>query len=228
MTSKYTPEPVSVDYSVPEVMVKSRGSHKFKRRSAMKALQEVLGFHKNANACRIYGSMDIHRVEGELHFTAAGHGYYDLPHLQHDRINFSHIINELSFGEYYEKLIDPLDGVAMTTNKNFQQYQYFVNIVPTAYKTSGKVIQTNQYSATSQSRAGDERTAHGQFVPGIFFKYDVEPYMLNIYRSRPSLVNTISKLLALFGGVVMCVKWAFSMGNIMKNQRAASEGRLLG
>lgn len=32
--------------------------------------------------------------------------------------NFSHVINELSFGEYYPKLVNPLDGIVSTTDES--------------------------------------------------------------------------------------------------------------
>lgn len=38
-----------------------------------------------ADACRIYGSMDSNKVQGDFHITARGHGYMEFgEHLAHD------------------------------------------------------------------------------------------------------------------------------------------------
>lgn len=40
----------------------------------------------NKDACRIYGTLLIHKCNGDFHITAQGHGYQKLgqPHLDHD------------------------------------------------------------------------------------------------------------------------------------------------
>lgn len=43
-------------------------------------------FRGNADACRIYGSLDANRVQGDFHITARGHGYMAFgEHLDHSR-----------------------------------------------------------------------------------------------------------------------------------------------
>jgi hypothetical protein len=38
------------------------------------------------NACRVYGSIEGNKVQGDFHITARGHGYMELaPHLDHNR-----------------------------------------------------------------------------------------------------------------------------------------------
>jgi hypothetical protein len=163
------------------------------------------GDDEEKDACRVFGSMDIHRVQGDLHFTAAGHGYADLRHLEHDRMNFSHVVEELSFGEFYPNLINPLDGVVATTEAHLYQYQYFVNIVPTVYRTDYRSIHTNQYAVTSQSHP---TIAHAMGnVPGIFFKYDVEPFMLDIHHASSGVVKFITRVIGLLGGLIVSLDW---------------------
>jgi hypothetical protein len=42
-------------------------------------------FKKDRSSCRIYGSMDVNRVQGDFHITAKGHGYQDFgAHVEHD------------------------------------------------------------------------------------------------------------------------------------------------
>jgi len=42
-------------------------------------------------ACRVYGSMDVNRIQGDLHLTVRGHGYWDanLKHVDHSRRQWS-------------------------------------------------------------------------------------------------------------------------------------------
>ncbi|KAL8745764.1 MAG: hypothetical protein Q9190_002144, partial [Brigantiaea leucoxantha] len=151
-------------------------------------------------SCRIYGSLDVNKVQADFHITARGHGYIELgEHLDHNTFNFSHIVNELSFGPHYPSLLNPLDRTSATTNEHFFKYQYYLSVVPTIYTRSPPpppssslltpssnfdyqlqreyvdprtTILTNQYAATSQSHPVSER-----MVPGIFFKFDIEPIL---------------------------------------------------
>jgi len=43
----------------------------------------------NPDACRIYGSMEGNKVQGDFHITARGHGYLEFGmHLDHNRKSF--------------------------------------------------------------------------------------------------------------------------------------------
>ncbi|KAI4273891.1 MAG: hypothetical protein LQ337_004303, partial [Flavoplaca oasis] len=163
-------------------------------------------------SCRIFGSLEGNKVQGDFHITARGHGYMEMgDHLDHDAFNFSHIINELSFGPLYPSLLNPLDRTYATTDSHFYKFQYYLSVVPTIYtrspspppptthkphdtplppdySTSNTII-TNQYAATSQSHAVNERT-----IPGIFFKFDIEPILLTVREERMSFLWLIVRV----------------------------------
>ena len=66
--------------------------------------------NQNKDSCRIYGSLEGNKVQGDFHITARGHGYMEFGaphHLDHASFNFSHHINELSFGPHYPQLMKP-------------------------------------------------------------------------------------------------------------------------
>ncbi len=68
---------------------------------------------KNGDACRIYGTMQVHHAQGDFHITAEGVGYatsFFGRETYLEDMNFTHVIDELSFGAYYPKLLNPLDG----------------------------------------------------------------------------------------------------------------------
>ncbi|KAJ5888150.1 hypothetical protein N7495_008191 [Penicillium taxi] len=202
------------------------------------------------DSCRIYGSLEGNKVQGDFHITARGHGYNEMsPHLDHSAFNFSHMITELSFGPHYPSLLNPLDKTIAESESHYYKFQYFLSVVPTLY-TKGKgaldaytrapgaaasrsgrnTIFTNQYAATSQSGAIPETP---YLVPGIFFKYNIEPVLLLISEERTGflallirLINTVSGVLVTGGWIYQISGWATEF--IGRRRRGRSEGVLTG
>jgi hypothetical protein len=156
--------------------------------------------------------------------------------------NFSHLISELSFGPLYPTLLNPLDQTLALTRDNFNRFQYYLSIVPTVYTRSANpaapvsrdTIRTNQYAVTQQSKPVPQNS-----IPGIFFKFDIEPILLTIRESRGGLlallvrvVNVVSGILV--GGGWMYQLWGWGRENITpegRRRRARStvgEGMLTG
>ena len=206
------------------------------------------------DSCRIYGSLEGNKVQGDFHITARGHGYMEFgmqTHLDHGQFNFSHHVNELSFGPHYPNLLNPLDKTSDSTTAHFMRYQYYLNIVPTIFTKrrlstrsgsldpaavpqpptldmspnsvrdkdgvvrhvphpeqgrDSKSIFTNQYAATSQSREVPTST-----VPGVFFKYDIEPILLIVSESRASFLGLLVRLVNVMSGVIVGGGWMFQL-----------------
>ena len=206
------------------------------------------------DACRIYGSLEGNKVQGDFHITARGHGYMEFgapSHLDHNTFNFSHHINELSFGPHYPNLLNPLDKTTSSTPLNFYKYQYFLSVVPTIFTkrkvstssgtldpaalpqpptldlqpdtkrdkdgfvrhhsnpkagSDSKSIFTNQYAATSQSREVPSNT-----IPGVFFKYDIEPILLIVSERRTSFLGLLVRLVNVVSGVIVGGGWVFQL-----------------
>lgn len=53
--------------------------------------------------------------------------------------NISHVINSLSFGEYFPGMHYPLDGVTRMLPSGTGMHQYFVKLVPTVYVVSARL-----------------------------------------------------------------------------------------
>ncbi|EMC99010.1 hypothetical protein BAUCODRAFT_120300 [Baudoinia panamericana UAMH 10762] len=170
---------------------------------------------KEADSCRIYGSMHGNKVQGDFHITARGHGYMEFgQHLEHSSFNFSHHINELSFGPFYPSLTNPLDNTLAATEFNFFKFQYYLSVVPTIYTTNAKALRkitkstvfTNQYAVTEQSRPVPENQ-----VPGVFVKYDIEPILLMIAEERNSFPALFIRLVNVISGVLVAGGWCFQI-----------------
>ncbi|KAJ5555355.1 hypothetical protein N7535_007790 [Penicillium sp. DV-2018c] len=203
------------------------------------------------DACRIWGSLEGNKVQGDFHITARGHGYRENGgHLDHGAFDFSHMITELSFGPHYPTLQNPLDKTIAETTDHYYKYQYFLSIVPTLYSRGKGALEaytrspataaerygrntvfTNQYAVTSQSSAIPESP---MVVPGIFFKYNLEPIMLLVSEERAGfgslvirVINTISGVLVTGGWVYQIVSW---VGEFMGRRRRGTglEGYLTG
>ncbi|KAF4120093.1 endoplasmic reticulum-Golgi intermediate compartment protein 2 [Geosmithia morbida] len=162
-----------------------------------------------ADSCRLYGSLDVNKVQGDFHITARGHGYVefgDSKHLEHDAFDFSHIISELSYGPFYPSLVNPLDRTVNNVRDNFHKFQYYLSVVPTVYTHGSTTIPTNQYAVTEQSKQIDERS-----IPGIFFKYDIEPIMLVVNETRLSFLSFIIRVVNVVSGVLVAGHWGFTI-----------------
>ncbi|KAG5292389.1 COPII-coated vesicle protein [Histoplasma ohiense] len=206
---------------------------------------------EKADSCRIYGSLEGNKVQGDFHITARGHGYPEYgEHLSHDAFNFSHMVTELSFGPHYPSLLNPLDKTISVTPARFFKFQYYLSVVPTIYTRAGIVdpynhvlpdpttirpsergstIFTNQYAATSQSLEVPDPQYH---IPGIFFKYNIEPILLVVSEERGSLLALLVRLVNVLAGVVVAGGWLFQISTWamenLKRRQGKSEGVLNG
>jgi hypothetical protein len=147
--------------------------------------------------------------------------------------NFSHIISELSFGPFLPSLVNPLDRTVNIATAHFHKFQYFMSVVPTTYsvghpnKMGSKSIFTNQYAVTEQSLEVNDRV-----IPGIFFKYDIEPILLNIVESRDSFLMFLIKVINILSGTMVAGHWGFVLTEwtkeVMGKKRRSSSNGMLG
>jgi hypothetical protein len=177
-----------------------------------------------ADACRIYGSLDLNKVQGDFHITARGHGYMEVgEHLDHSNFNFSHIVSELSYGPFYPSLVNPLDRTVNLASANFHKFQYYLSVVPTIYSVGSKKIVTNQYAVTEQSK---EISDNG--IPGIFVKYDIEPILLSVHESRDGIIAFLIKIINVVSGVLVAGHWGFTLSDwvreVMGKRRRSNGG----
>ncbi|SAM02357.1 hypothetical protein [Absidia glauca] len=163
----------------------------------------------NMGACRIYGSIQANKVAANLHVTSVGHGYHSHEHTDHAVMNFTHRIDEFSFGEFYPSLVNPLDNSVEITESHFEAFQYLISVVPTTYfDVNSNVLLTNQYAVTDSRKAFTEQEAP-RAVPGIFFKYDIEPISVVIREYHSSFFDFLVRLCGIIGGSVVTVGFIY-------------------
>ncbi|EFQ97690.1 hypothetical protein MGYG_00729 [Nannizzia gypsea CBS 118893] len=224
------------------------------RRSRKKKFPKAPKMKKSdvVDSCRVFGSLEGNKVQGNLHITARGFGYFEWGRATNPHsLNFTHLITELSFGPHYGRLLNPLDKTVSTTSVNFYKYQYHLSVVPTIYTKSGHMdpsrrslpdsstitakdskttVSTNQYAVTSYSQPIQPRI---DSTPGIFFKYNIEPILLIVSQERDSLLGLMIRLVNVVSGVLVTGGWLFQIGSwavetMKKRRRLTSDGLLTG
>ncbi|KAN0113791.1 Endoplasmic reticulum vesicle transporter domain containing protein [Russula decolorans] len=163
----------------------------------------------DGSACRIYGSLTVKKVTANLHITTVGHGYNSYLHVDHNLMNLSHVITEFSFGKHFPEITQPLDNSFEITHDHFIAYQYYLRVVPTTYiAPRSEPLHTNQYSVTHY-----ERQVSHQGVPGIFFKFDIEPVRLTVIQRTTTFGQFFIRWVGVVGGVFVCASWAVRATN---------------
>ena len=91
---------------------------------------------------------------------------------------------------------------------------------------------TNQYAAQSQSHDVTENT-----IPGIFFKYDIEPILLVVAETRPGIMGLMIRLVNVVSGILVGGGWIYQIwewgtenvwGRRRRGSSAAGYGMLFG
>ncbi|AQZ15639.1 ERV41 (YML067C) [Zygosaccharomyces parabailii] len=167
----------------------------------------------NFNGCHVFGSILANRVAGELQITAKGYGYADFIRTPPEEMDFAHVINEFSYGEFYPYINNPLDG---TAKFNIEQprtsYVYDTAVVPTIYEKLGAKVDTNQYAVSEYHYNAEMQQMKGPVrFPGIFLRYDFEPLSIHINDVRLSFLQFVVRLVAILSFVVYTASWAFRL-----------------
>lgn len=132
----------------------------------------------------------------------------------------------MSFGPFLPSLVNPLDQTVNGADDHFHKFQYYMSVVPTIYsvgeplKTGSYSIFTNQYAVTEQSKEVDPRT-----IPGIFFKYDIEPILLYVVESRDSIFLFMIKIVNVISGALVAGHWCFTLSEWFKEVRGRRRRR---
>ncbi|KAJ2065988.1 hypothetical protein GGH13_005895 [Coemansia sp. S155-1] len=157
------------------------------------------------SACRIEGSVLVGKVSGLLHVTAHGHGHGGA-YVPRHMLNFTHHIDELSFGPLYPSLVNPLDDTLHFANHSVAAFRYFISVVPTLYiDPAGRRLPTNQYAVNEYYKAkSDSADADGK-PPGVFLEYSFESIAITIQEHRASFLVFLVRVCAAVSGFFVTI-----------------------
>ena len=179
---------------------------------------------RRGEGCLVSATLAVNKVAGNVHIAlGASHAHdtaanqqagggkhmhmFQLPEVMN--FDASHHIVDFRFGPTVPTAIYPLDGVTNTVAPPYTSahFQYFIKIVPTLYTSAYNVTtRTHQYSVTSQTHyiGGPLGLAGGgqQRIPGVFFVYDLSPFMVHVREKRVGFGQFLVSVCAIVGGVV--------------------------
>lgn len=164
--------------------------------------------NEDAPACHIFGTIPVNQVKGEFYIIPKGLMYFDGLVVSLSSYNFSHVIYEYLYGEFFPFINNPLDFTAKTTDETQQRYKYFAKVVPTVYEKLGLEIDTNQYSITEIHHAREDETLR---PPGIYFSYSFEPIKLYIKEKRIGFILFLAKLATILSGLLIAGGYLFRL-----------------
>ncbi|ETO10224.1 Endoplasmic reticulum-Golgi intermediate compartment protein [Reticulomyxa filosa] len=183
-----------------------------KKKNSLKGLQTIqLGEEQN-EGCRIEGHLHVQKVEGNFHLALGAAHNINGRHVHQfvlsdiPKFNCSHTIHHLSFGDPFPQQVFPLNGIShVITEMGGGVFQYYLKIIPTEYiSPTGHRIYSNQYWSSykyNHIRPSSEHERTEVALPGVFFIYEMNEYMVRISRQRPSLTDFLVNLCAIVGGV---------------------------
>jgi len=150
------------------------------------------------DACRIHGTLELNKVLGIFHVISGkainfmGQHAHSLQLNQPRFANFSHRIDNFSFGENTHLVHNALNYDLRISGEDSKRYAYFISVV--AVEIGDK--NAYQYSVTeTESSSGDKVQS------GIYFKYDISPIKVKVTSKEKAYIELLIPLIGLIGGI---------------------------
>ncbi|KAJ2604970.1 hypothetical protein H4R99_001443 [Coemansia sp. RSA 1722] len=211
------------DMHVHDIMAKAAGRRRHTKLPAGIERAKRIDRLEDA-ACYIQGSVMVGKVSGLLHITAYGHGHGGA-FVPYRMLNFTHHIDELSFGPLYPNLVNPLDNTFHLSSEHFSAFSYFVTVVPTVYIDPGlNVLETNQYAVNEYYRSRADNYDLETKPPGIFFEYHIEPITVTIREKRDGFLSAVVRICAATSGIFATAGLLHQLMSLFIRSRSRSSG----
>ncbi|CAF0916962.1 unnamed protein product [Brachionus calyciflorus] len=158
--------------------------------------------HHGPDACRIHGTYDLNKIAGNFHIIIGksvsfmGNHAHMVNFLAQTKANFSHRIDNFSFGDNSNLVHNALNFDIKVTESDKTSFQYFVSVVSTEINSN----QAYQYSVTEKHREIDHgKDSHG--TAGILFKYDISPLKVKVNYDGMGFLELLISLIGIIGGI---------------------------
>jgi len=173
---------------------------------------------ESGEGCNLQGQMEVNKVAGNFHVAIGeavvrdGRHIHQFDPAEAHLFDISHTTHTLSFGQPYPGSQNPLDGTSFMIDKDTGTglHQYFIQVVPTIYQVADSTLITNQFSFTRRfkplhPKKSDKFDNHpfgmSSVLPGVFFIYDISPFMVEISQVKVPFTHFLTKICAIAGGV---------------------------
>ncbi|XP_064465838.1 endoplasmic reticulum-Golgi intermediate compartment protein 1-like isoform X1 [Ornithodoros turicata] len=146
--------------------------------------------------CRFEGKFFVHKVPGNFHVST--HAAKKQP----DKIDMTHIIHGLTFGERMTEGVqggfNSLKGMDKSAVNGLESHDYVMKIVPTIYETPSKRLESYQYTYAYKSYVSISHT--GRITPAIWFRYDLNPITVKYSPRGIPFYSFLTSVCAIVGG----------------------------
>jgi len=167
---------------------------------------------ESGEGCRIRGVMSVNKIAGNFHVAHGESIVRDGRHIHQynpreaPSFNVSHTIHKVAFGDDFRGMeVGPLDNLERIVARDLGTglFQYYIKVVPTVFTDAfGRQVHTNTYTMTERFRPLSIKSGSPEAVlPGVFFIYDISPFMRQISRRGSSFFHMLSRLFAIVGGI---------------------------
>mmetsp|Transcript_36088 Transcript_36088/g.93032 ORF Transcript_36088/g.93032 Transcript_36088/m.93032 type:complete len:379 (+) Transcript_36088:92-1228(+) len=163
---------------------------------------------RNSVGCQIHGDVLVSKVSGNVHVALGKSTVRDGKHVHEfnikevsDGFNTSHAIHRLEFGERVRGVSSPLEGTTKIVKHGAYMFHYYIKLVPTLFKASGRVVYTHQYSVTDSEKNVMVRKGELSGLPGVFLVYEFTPFMVEKTEKVVPLSHFLISVCAIIGGV---------------------------
>jgi len=176
---------------------------------------------------KVAGNLNV--AMGAIHVRDSRHIHQfnpsDIP-----KFNVTHTIDVLRFGPAVPGVrLSPLEGLTKVPKEGAGVYQYYLKVVPTVWldetsasgpgaggrssaaeptpgnsgetRLPGERVRTSQYSVKTFFRPAVVNGMRQNVLPGVFFVYDLSPFMVQVTTKTESLWQLVTGLCAIIGGV---------------------------
>ncbi|MCL4125249.1 UNVERIFIED_CONTAM: hypothetical protein GTU68_009411 [Idotea baltica] len=148
--------------------------------------------------CVFEANFYINKVPGNFHVST--HSASEQP----KEIDFSHIIQEVRFGENMDNKKLPGSFNSLKDSKNLENnglesHDYIMKIVPTVYEDLGG-RQALSYQYTYATRSYVSFGHGGRVIPAVWFRYDLTPITVKYHEKRPPIYSFLTTICAIIGG----------------------------
>ena len=193
----------------------------------------MIGENMNGNltelneGCRIHGYLEVNKVAGNFHI-APGQSFqehhvhvHSLRNIRLNKLNTTHYIDQLTFGNAFPNQINPLSNTKEVTNSHDGGsilYHYYVKIVPSTYVFLNQTqLITNQYSVTKHKKnIKNIFDSSDHQLPGAFFTYEISAIMVKFVEQKRSLAQFLTSLCAIIVReklyLIICLIYSFISG----------------
>lgn len=164
-----------------------------------------------SEGCRIFGTVDVARVPGTLHFQVGKSKERDI---NPAFTNVSHTVHHLTFGDaprslmaklprQYSQHVDPLAKQTFVADKFHKALSHFIKVVHTRFEDSG-------FRSYQQTHQWSEQTIQRGTTPQAKFSYDLAPVEVVVGKAERRWYDYITQIFAITGGAFTIMSLASS------------------